>query len=66
MARRTQRSARVTGPPGARRYNDGMSQSNRPSQLPDVAADPVALARPLDWVGMDNIALPVRIAGLDG
>src|SRR5690606_37054725 len=37
-----------------------------PASLPDVAHDPVALARPLDWVGMDNIALPVRIAGEDG
>ena len=34
--------------------------------LPDVAADAVALARPLDWVGMEGIALPVRIAGEDG
>jgi GTP cyclohydrolase I len=34
--------------------------------LPDVAHDAVALARPLDWVGMDNIALPVRIAAPDG
>ena len=37
-----------------------------PLTLPDVARDPVALARPLDWVGMDNIALPVRIATDDG
>ncbi|WP_140908512.1 GTP cyclohydrolase FolE2 [Cognatiluteimonas lumbrici] len=37
-----------------------------PLTLPDVAREPVALARPLDWVGMDNIALPVRIAGEDG
>jgi GTP cyclohydrolase I len=37
--------------------------SNRnPASLPDVAGDAVALARPLDWVGMDHIALPVRIA----
>jgi GTP cyclohydrolase I len=34
--------------------------------LPDVAGDAVALARPLDWVGMDGIALPVRIAVPDG
>jgi len=33
-----------------------------PRPLPDVAADAVALARPLDWVGMANVALPVRIA----
>jgi GTP cyclohydrolase I len=39
------------------------SMSNRnPVALPDVAGDAVALARPLDWVGMDHIALPVRIA----
>lgn len=30
--------------------------------LPDVAHQSVPLARPLDWVGMDNIALPVRIS----
>ena len=36
--------------------------SNRnPATLPDVAGDAVALARPLDWVGMEHIALPVRI-----
>jgi len=38
----------------------GMSNRN-PAPLPDVAGDAVALARPLDWVGMDHIALPVRI-----
>ena len=38
----------------------GMS-NRHPSPLPDVAGDAVALARPLDWVGMDHIALPVRI-----
>lgn len=37
-----------------------------PSLLPDVAQDAAALARPLDWVGMDRIALPVRIADADG
>jgi GTP cyclohydrolase I len=30
--------------------------------LPDVAGDAAALARPLDWVGMDRIALPVQVA----
>ena len=30
--------------------------------LPDVAHQSMPLARPLDWVGMDNIALPVRIS----
>ena len=34
--------------------------------LPDVAFDAVPLARPLDWVGMDGIALPVRLAGEGG
>ncbi len=29
--------------------------------LPDVAHQHVALARPLDWVGMERIALPVRV-----
>jgi len=43
----------------------GMSNRN-PSPLPDVAGDAVALARPLDWVGMDHIALPVRIADGQG
>ena len=35
-------------------------------QLPDVAGDAAALARPLDWVGMAGIALPVRLPGADG
>ena len=39
---------------------------SRPSSpridLPDVADHAVALARALDWVGMEGIALPVRIA----
>ena len=34
--------------------------------LPDVAFDAAALARPLDWVGMDGMALPIRVAGSDG
>ena len=38
----------------------GMSSPNS-APLPDVAGDAVALARPLDWVGMEHIALPVRI-----
>ncbi len=41
-----------------------MSVNTRPDQprhLPDVAFDPAALARPLDWVGMSNIALPLRV-----
>ena len=31
--------------------------------LPDVAFDPAAHARPLDWVGMEGIALPLLIEG---
>ncbi len=38
-----------------------MSSVVRP-ELPDVAFQSVSLARALDWVGMDNIALPVRIS----
>jgi GTP cyclohydrolase I len=34
--------------------------------LPDVAADRPALARALDWVGMDGICLPVRLPGPGG
>ncbi len=34
--------------------------------LPDVAFDAVALARPLDWVGMDGMALPIRVGGSEG
>ncbi len=33
-----------------------------PASLPDVATQPAALARPLDWVGMEGIALPLRVA----
>ena len=36
------------------------------ADLPDVADQRVPLARPLDWVGMENIALPVRIADGQG
>ncbi len=31
------------------------------ASLPDVAHQQVQLARPLDWVGMEGIALPVRV-----
>ncbi|MBW3549858.1 MAG: GTP cyclohydrolase FolE2 [Proteobacteria bacterium] len=34
--------------------------------MPDVAFDAAAAARPLDWVGMANIALPLRIASAGG
>lgn len=30
--------------------------------LPDVAFEPAALARALDWVGMEGIALPLRLS----
>jgi GTP cyclohydrolase I len=43
-----------------------VSLSPPPSKLPDVAFDAAALARPLDWVGMDRIALPVRILDAAG
>ncbi len=46
----------------------GNSAVSTPANLsmPDVAADAVALARPLDWVGMDRIALPLRTYSADG
>lgn len=34
--------------------------------MPDVAGDAAAAARALDWVGMRNIALPLRLRGDDG
>lgn len=43
-----------------------MSVAPTPRSLPDVAFDAAALARPLDWVGMDGIDLPLRIAGPEG
>lgn len=39
-----------------------MNSRPDPSRLPDVAFDAAALARPLDWVGMSNVALPLRVA----
>jgi GTP cyclohydrolase I len=41
---------------------------NPPSQspLPDVAGDLAIAARPLQWVGMERIALPLAIPGADG
>ena len=33
-----------------------------PASLPDVALQAPALARPLDWVGMEGIAIPVRVS----
>lgn len=32
------------------------------ASLPDVAQQSVPLVRPLDWVGMENIALPIRVS----
>lgn len=40
-----------------------MHSVQRQALLPDVAADAAALARPLDWVGMEGMALPIRLAG---
>lgn len=34
--------------------------------MPDVAGDTASAARALDWVGMRNIALPLRLRGDDG
>lgn len=34
--------------------------------MPDVAGDTAAAARALDWVGMRNVALPLRVRGEDG
>ncbi len=42
-----------------------MSASSVPApraELPDVAHHTVPLARALDWVGMENIALPIRVS----
>ena len=43
-----------------------MHSTGRHASLPDVANDAAALARPLDWVGMDGMALPIRIYGENG
>ncbi len=44
-----------------------MTADSRNPLLPDVAFEAAALARPLDWVGMDGIALPLRLhAGVSG
>ena len=37
-----------------------------PAVLPDVAHQPAALSRPLDWVGMEGIAIPVRVSDGNG
>lgn len=43
-----------------------MTSSNPPPALPDVAYDRAAAARPLDWVGMRRVALPLCVAGEGG
>lgn len=44
-----------------------MSSPSMPRDtLPDVAHQSVPLARPLDWVGMEGISLPVRIPDGNG
>lgn len=44
-----------------------VTSSNPPPVLPDVAYDRASAARPLDWVGMRRIALPLRVPdGGDG
>ncbi len=43
-----------------------MHQETSKPLLPDVAGDAAANARPLDWVGMDSIALPIRLADGQG
>lgn len=43
-----------------------MPTPTSPKLLPDVASHTVADARPLDWVGMDRIALPSRMHGANG
>jgi GTP cyclohydrolase I len=43
-----------------------MHKNTQPHALPDVAFDAVALARPLDWVGMDGMALPIRLSAEAG
>lgn len=43
-----------------------VTPSDRSQLLPDVADDAARAARPLDWVGMRNIALPLRVRRDDG
>jgi GTP cyclohydrolase IB len=37
-----------------------------PLSMPDVAGDAAVAARALEWVGMQNIALPLRVRGEEG
>lgn len=46
--------------PTAVRVNP-MAPNTLPSLLPDVAGDAAAAARPLDWVGMEHMAVPLRV-----
>lgn len=43
-----------------------MHNTTRQASLPDVAFDTAALARPLDWVGMEAMAMPIRLQGEGG
>ena len=43
-----------------------MSIPSAPRRLPDVAHEAAVAARALDWVGMANIALPLRVGGHGG
>ncbi|GAB2514131.1 GTP cyclohydrolase FolE2 [Lysobacter humi (ex Lee et al. 2017)] len=43
-----------------------MTAPNAPRVMPDVAHDRAVLARPIDWVGMAGIALPVRTRSATG
>jgi GTP cyclohydrolase I len=53
----------VYSPPGPCRP---VTTPPRPHALPDVADEAARAARPLDWVGMQNIALPLRLRADDG
>ena len=56
----------VANSPAAPIQTDVTPISPVPRRLPDLAHDAAAAARPLDWVGMSNIALPIRIATAGG
>src|SRR5688572_5569278 len=56
----------VAIPPVAPRSASVTSRTDQTRRLPDVAFDAAAMARPLDWVGMSNIALPLRVTTNDG
>ena len=43
-----------------------LSTASSTDRLPDVAGDQAQAARLLDWVGMGNIALPLRIEDAAG